>query len=103
MLVQIAVCRHHPKVTLRVAETRLHAIEEEEDYVQMEGERGVAETGALDGQEYLQMNGAVGIISDPTYMEVGEGHCTFSVKDNEAYGHSEDVGIHATKQDVNRV
>ena len=65
----------------------------------MEGERGVAETGALD----LQMNGAVGIISDPTYMEVGEGHCTFSVKDNEAYGHSEDVGIHATKQDVNRV
>ena len=103
VLVQIAVCKHRPKATLGVPEARLPAFEEEEDYVQMEGERGVAKPGALDGQEYLQMNGADEVIIDPTYMEVGE-NCTFSVEDNEAYGQREGVGNHATKQvSVNRV
>ena len=66
MLVQIAVCKCHPKFT---PETGTSA-----------GER--------EGQEYEQMDmGEGGVaVSDPTYMEVGaaEGKA-FELKENEAY------------------
>ena len=69
MLVLIAVCKCHPKLTSGGAETGTSA---------REGE----------GQEYEQMDmGEGGVaVSDPTYMEVGaaEGKI-FELKENEAY------------------
>ena len=76
VLVQIAVCKFHPKFT-----------------------PGGAETGASvggEGQVYEQVDGAEGgvAVSDPTYMEVGAGGgggggggggITFQLKENEAY------------------
>ena len=70
MLVQIAVCKCHPKFTPGGAETGTSA-----------GEGG-------EGQEYEQVDvGEGGVaVSDPTYMEVGaaEGKM-FELKQNEAY------------------
>ena len=70
MLVQIAVCKCHPKFTPGGAETGKSA-------------------GEGEGQEYEQMDTGEGgvAMSDPTYMEVGaaEGK-TFELKHNEAYG-----------------
>ena len=69
VLVQIAVCKCHPKFT-----------------------PGGAETGTTvggEGQVYEQVDGGV-VVSDPTYMEVGPGGGggggnTFQLKENEAY------------------
>ena len=62
MLVQISVCKCHPKFTLGGAETET--------------------SGGGDGQEYEEVDGGGG-----TYMEVGrgEGGNTFQLKKNEAY------------------
>ena len=74
MLVQIAICKCHPKLT-----------------------PGGAETGTSTGREgqvYEQVDGGEGgaAVSDPTYMEVGAGGGggggggnTFQLKENEAY------------------
>ena len=71
MLVQIAVCKCHPKFTPGGAETGTSAGE-----------------GEGQGQEYEQVDvGEGGVaVSDPTYMEVraAEGK-TFELKQNEAY------------------
>ena len=71
MLVQIVVCKCHPKFAPGGAETGTSAGE-----------------GEGQGQEYEQMDvGEGGVaVSDPTYMEVGatEGK-TFELKQNEAY------------------
>ena len=66
MLVQIAVCKCHPKFTPGGAETGTSA-------------------GEGEGQEMDTGEGGVAV-SDPTYMEVGaaEGK-TFELKQNEAY------------------
>ena len=74
VLVQIAVCKCHPKFTPGGAETGTSAGGEGQVYEQVDGgERGVA-------------------VSDPTYMEVGAGGGggggggnTFQLKENEAY------------------
>ena len=73
MLVQIAVCKCHPKFTPGGAETGTSAGGEGQVYEQVDGgeARGVA-------------------VSDPTYMEVGAGGGggggnTFQLKENEAY------------------
>ena len=69
VLVQIAVCKCHPKFTPGGAETGTSAGEgEEQEYEQMDtGEGGVA-------------------VSDPTYMEVGEKDGkSFELQRNEAY------------------
>jgi hypothetical protein len=63
VLVQVVVCKCHPKFT-----------------------PGGAETGG-EGQEYEQMDVGVAV-SDPTYMEVGDregGGNTFQLQENEAY------------------
>ncbi len=67
MLVQIAVCKCHPKFTSGRVE--LAVLAEEVVYEQVDGEGGLA-------------------VSDPTYMEVGEGGGgnTIELKENEAYG-----------------
>ena len=69
VLVQIAVCKCHPKFTPGGAETGTSA-------------------GEGEGQEYEQMDTGKGgvTMSDPTYMEVGaaEGKA-FELKHNEAY------------------
>ena len=74
MLVQIAVCKCHPKFTTGGAET------------------GTSVGG--EGQVYEQVDGGEGgvAVSDPTYMEVGAGGGggggggnTFQLKKNEAY------------------
>ena len=72
MLVQIAVCKCHPKFTPGGAET------------------GTSAGG--EGQEYEEVDGGKGgvAVSDPTYMEVdggggGRGGNTFQLKENEAY------------------
>ena len=68
MLVQIAVCKCHPKFT---------------------PETGTSAGG--EGQEYEEVDGGGGggAVSDPTYMEVdgggGRGGNTFQLKENEAY------------------
>ena len=72
VLVQIAVCKCHPKLTPGGAETGTSAGGEGQVYEQVDGgEGGVA-------------------VSDPTYMEVGAGGGggggnTFQLKENEAY------------------
>ena len=74
VLVQIAVCKCHPKFTPGGAETGTSAGGEGQVYEQVDGgEGGVA-------------------VSDPTYMEVGAGGGggggggnTFQLKENEAY------------------
>ena len=66
VLVQIAVCKCHPKFTPAGAETGTSA-------------------GGGEGQEYEEMEGRVAT-SDPTYMEVGENKNAFCLKENEAYG-----------------
>ena len=72
MLVQIAVCKCHPKFTPGGAEAGTSAGGEGQVYDQVDGgEGGVA-------------------VSDPTYMEVGAGGGggggnTFQLKENEAY------------------
>ena len=68
MLVQIAVCKCHPKLTPGGAETGTSAGGEGQVYEQVDGgEGGVA-------------------LSDSTYMEVGAGgENTFQLKENEAY------------------
>ena len=66
VLVQIAVCKCHPKFTPGGAET------------------GTSAGG--EGQEYEEVDGGEGAVSDPTYMEVDEGGGnTFQLKENEAY------------------
>ena len=68
VLVQIAVCKCHPKFTPGGAET------------------GTSAGG--EGQEYEEVGGDEGgvAVSDPTYMEVdGGGGNTFQLKENEAY------------------
>ena len=70
MLVQIAVCKFHPKFTPGGAE------------------RGTSAGG--EGQEYEEVDGGKVAVSDPTYMEVdggggGRGGNTFQLKENEAY------------------
>jgi hypothetical protein len=66
VLVQIAVCKCHPKFTPGGAET------------------GTSAGG--EGQEYEQVDVGVAV-SDPTYMEVGDrkGGNTFQLQENEAY------------------
>ena len=67
MLVQIAVCKCHPKFTPAVAETGTSAVGE--------------------GQVYELMDGGVAV-SDPTYTEIrtgGGGRNIFQLKKNEAY------------------
>ena len=68
MLVQIAICKCHPKFTPGGSET------------------GTSAGGV--GQEYEEVDGGGGgvAVSDPTYMEVEEGGGnTFQLKENEAY------------------
>ena len=69
VLVQIAVCKCHPKFTPAGAKTGTSA-------------------GGGEGQEYEEMEGGVAS-SDPTYMEVGrggeKGDIEFQLKENEAY------------------
>jgi hypothetical protein len=80
VLVQIAVCKCHPKFG---AETGTSAGGEGQEYEQMEG--GVAETGE---RVYELVDGGrdgVKATIDPTYMEVGGGGNTFQLKGNEAY------------------
>ena len=65
VLVQIAVCKCHPKFT-----------------------PGGASAGEGEGQEYEQMDTGEGgvAVSDPTYMEVGEKDGKwFALQQNEAY------------------
>ena len=73
MLVQIAVCKCHPKFIPGGAEIASSARWEGQEYEEVDGgeDRGVAE-------------------SDPTYMEVGEGERGNAIllKENEAYGDS---------------
>ena len=69
MLVQIAVCKCHPKFTHGEAET------------------GISAGG--EGQEYEEVDGGGrGVVSDSTYMEIegrgGRGD-TFQLKENESY------------------
>ena len=69
VLVLIAVCKCHPKITPGAAETGTSA-------------------GEGEGQEYEQMDmGEGGVaVSDPTYMEVGEKDGkSFELQQNEAY------------------
>ena len=71
MLVQIVVCKCHPKFTPGGAETGTSAGGEGQEYEEVDGgKRGVA-------------------VSDPTYMEVGEvergGTCTIQLMENKAY------------------
>jgi hypothetical protein len=83
VLVQIAVCKCHPKFTPGGAETGTSAGGEGQEYEQMEG--GVAETGE---RVYELVDGGKDsrkATSDPTYMEVGGGGNTFQLKGNEAY------------------
>ena len=68
VLVQIAVCKCHPKFTPGRAET------------------GTSAGG--EGQEYEEVDGGKVAVSDPTYMEVdggGRGGNLFQLKENEAY------------------
>ena len=71
MLVMIAVCKCHPKFAPGGTET------------------GTSAGGK--GQEYEEVDGGRGgvVVSDPTYMEVGDGGQgggnTFKLKENEAY------------------
>jgi hypothetical protein len=83
VLVQIAVCKCHPKFTPGGAETGTSAGGEGQEYEQMEG--SVAETGE---RVYELVDGGKDgrkATSDPTYMEVGGGGNTFQLKGNEAY------------------
>ena len=69
MLVQIAVCKCHPKFTPGGAGTGTSA-------------------GEGEGQEYEQVDAGEGgvAVSDPTYMEVGEKDGKlFELQQNEAY------------------
>ena len=69
MLVQIAVCKCHPKFTCTPGGAEIGT-----------------SAGEGEGQEMDTGEGGVAV-SDPTYMEVGaaEGK-TFELKENEAYG-----------------
>ena len=72
MLVQIAVCKCHPKFTPGGAETGTSAGGEGQEYEEVDGGKGGA------------------AVSDPTYMEVDGGRGrgggnTFQLKENEAY------------------
>ncbi len=70
VLVQIALCKYHPKFKTVTAELATPAGGEGQAvYEQVDGEGGVA-------------------VSDPTYMEVGAGGGgnTMELKENEAYG-----------------
>ena len=73
LMVQIAICKFHPK--LRSGGVGVSAGGEGQVYEEVDGnEGGVA---VLGGDK----------VSDPTYMEVGEGGGkTFQLKENEAYG-----------------
>jgi ribosomal protein L31 len=81
VLVQIAICKCHPKFTPGGAETGTSAGGERQEYEQMEG--GVAKTGE---QVYELIDDGRKTTSGPTYMEVGGGGGnTFQLKGNEAY------------------
>ncbi len=70
VLVQIALCKYHPKFKTVTAELATSAGGEEQAvYEEVDSEGGVA-------------------VSDPTYMEVGAGGGgnTMELKENEAYG-----------------
>jgi hypothetical protein len=81
VLVQVAVCKCHPKFTPGGAGA---GTSEGQEYEQMEG--GMAETGE---RVYELMNGGKEggkATSDSTYVEVGGGGGnTFQLKENEAY------------------
>ena len=68
MLVQIAVCKCHPKFTPAGTKTGTSA-------------------GGEEGQEYEEMEGGVAT-SDHTYMEVGENKNILYLKENKAYAAS---------------
>ena len=72
-VVMIAVCKFHPK--LRSEGTKVSAGGERQVYEEVGGdERGAAVVGGK-------------VMSDPTYMEVGDGGGkAFQLKENEAYG-----------------
>ncbi len=69
VLVQIAICKCHPKFKPGGAESAVSAGGEGQAVYEQVGEGGVA-------------------VSDPTYMEVGAGGGgnTLELKENEAYG-----------------
>ena len=72
-MVQIAICKFHPKY--RSGEVGVLAGGEGQVYEEMGGDEGGV--AVLGGDK----------VSDPTYMEVGEGGGkTFQLKENEAYG-----------------
>ena len=95
VVVQVVICKCHPKFRPGGTET---AGEEGQEYEQMD--RGATETGVLaggEGQEYEMVVGGYerGVtVNDnhgATYMEVGEqrgqlGKHTFELQQNEAYG-----------------
>ena len=73
LVVQIAVCKLHPKY--RSGEVGVLAGGEGQVYEEVGGDEGGV--AVLGGDK----------VSDPTYMEVGEGGGkTFQLKENEAYG-----------------
>ena len=73
LMVQIAVCKFHPK--LRSGGVGVSAGGEGQVYEEVGGDEGGVVVEGVKG------------VSDPTYMEVGEGEGkTFQLKENEAYG-----------------
>ena len=94
MVVQVIICKCHPKFRPETAGG------EGQEYEQMDGNEGVTEIGVLaggEGQEYEMVVGgyergvAVGDNHGATYMEVGEqrgqsSKHTFELQQNEAYG-----------------
>ena len=73
LVVIIAICKFHPKLRSGGAETSAGG--EGQVYEEVGGDEG--DVAVLGGKG----------VSDPTYMEVGEGGGkTFQLKENEAYG-----------------
>jgi hypothetical protein len=76
VLVQIALCKYHPKFKPGRAETGTSAGEEGQEYEQVDG--GVGDVPWTRGQE--QVSGG-----DPTHMEVGVEETTIELKETDAY------------------
>ena len=73
LVVIIAICKFHPK--LRSGGIGVSAAGEGQVYEEVGGDEGGVAVEGVKG------------VSDPTYMEVGEGGGkTFQLKENEAYG-----------------
>ena len=76
LVVMIAICKFHPR--LRSGGAGISAGGEGQVYEEVGGDKG--------GMAVVAVVGGEGV-SDPTYMEVGEGGGkTFQLKENEAYG-----------------